>query len=215
MTDGRFTFTAAVRVIVGVHDRTAHRRTGTEVTGLTRFAHADDLVFEISDLTDRRLASHGNESHFAGRHFDCRIRALFCHDLRRDTRASCDLTAATGLHLDIMDHRTDRDVRKRKRVADFDIGFLSAENLVADVQTDGSENVSLFAVRIDEERNVRAAVGIVLNALNRCGNAVFVPLKINDTVLSLIAAADVTNGDFALVVSSARLALILDRKSVV
>ena len=56
MSDGRFAFAAAVRVVVRVHYRTADGGTGTEVTGLARFTYTDNLVFEITYLTYRCLA---------------------------------------------------------------------------------------------------------------------------------------------------------------
>src|SRR5699024_7700358 len=120
VTDRRLAFTTAVRVIVGVHDRTADRGTDTEVTGLACLADADDLVLKVADLTDGRAAHCGDETHLARRHLDGRIVALARHDLRGDACASRDLTAATGLHLDVVDGRTDGDVRKGQGVADFD-----------------------------------------------------------------------------------------------
>ena len=86
----------------------------------------------------------------------------------------------------------------------------AARHLVADVEADGGEDVALFAVCIDEEGDVRAAVGIVLDALDRCGDAVLIALEIDDAVLALVAAADVADRDPAGVVSAAGLALILE-----
>ena len=172
MTDGRLAFAAAVRVVVGVHDRAADGGTGTEVARLARLADADDLMLDVADLTDGRAALCGDEAHLARRHLDGRIAVFACHDLGGDARSTRDLCAAAGLHLDVVHHGTDGDIFESERVAHLDIGTKAARHLVADVEADGSEDVALFAVCIDEEGDVRAAVGIVLDALDRCGDAV-------------------------------------------
>ena len=60
MTDGRFAFTAAVRVVVRVHYRTAYGRLHAEMTGFTRFSDTDNFVFYVADLSDRRFARYGD-----------------------------------------------------------------------------------------------------------------------------------------------------------
>ena len=59
-----------------------------------------------------------------------------------------------------------------------------------------------------QKRDVGRAVGIVLGLGHARGDVILVALEIDDTVLDSIAAADMTNGDFTLIVSSARFALI-------
>ena len=66
---GRLALAAAVRVIARVHDGTADGGTYAHVTGFTRFAYADDFVFQIAHLTDGRLAGNEHVSHFAAGHF--------------------------------------------------------------------------------------------------------------------------------------------------
>ena len=88
-------------------------------------------------------------------------------------------------------------------------GAGAREHLIAYVQAYGREDVPLFAVCICKKRDVRRTVGVVLNGLNRCGDAVFVALEIYYPVFDLVAAADVANGYPAHVVSAAGLALIV------
>lgn len=91
------------------------------MTSLARFADANDFVVEIADLTDRRSAVDENVSHFAAGHtHDC-VFAFFCHKLCRVACRSCDDSAVAGLQLDVVDHRTDGNCGKRKRVAHFDV----------------------------------------------------------------------------------------------
>ena len=56
---------------------------------------------------------------------------------------------------------------------------------------------------------MRRPVGVVLNTLDRCGDTVLIALEVDNSVFCSVAAADMTNGDFALVVSAARFALIV------
>jgi hypothetical protein len=64
-----------------------------------------------------------------------------------------------------------------------------------------------------QEGDVRAAVGVVLNALDLCGNIVFISLEIDDAVLSSVAAADMSYRDLTGVVAAARLSHVLDKAS--
>ncbi len=60
---------------------------------------------------------------------------------------------------------------------------------------------------------MRRAVGVVLYRLNGCGNAVLIALEIDYSVFDSVAAADMTNGNFTLIVSAARLALVVQKAS--
>ena len=111
MTDGRLAFAAAVRVVVGVHNRAADGGTDAEVARLTRLTYSYNLVLDVADLTDGRLALDGNESHFARRHLQGRVGALFCHYLSGNAGGSRYLRAAAGLKLDCVHDGTYGDVR--------------------------------------------------------------------------------------------------------
>ncbi len=74
--------------------------------------------------------------------------------------------------------------------------------MVANLQAGRSQNVSLFAVRISNQRDVCRSVGIVFDCLYQCRHAVFVAFEVNDSVFNLGAAAAVANGQFALIVSA-------------
>ena len=213
MSDRALTFTAAVRVVVRVHNRASDGRLNAEMTGFAGFADAYNFVLYVADLPYGCLALNGNESHFAGRHLQSRVRALFCHNLRGNSCRSRNLRAASGLHFDCVDYRTYGDFRKRKAVARLDVRARTRKHLVAYRKSDGRENVSLFAVCISEKRDVRRPVGVVLNGLNRCGYTVLITLEIDYSVFGFVAAADMTNGYFALIVSAARFALIVKSAS--
>ena len=88
---------AAVRVVVGVHDGTAHGGTGAEVTGFARLAEVHNLVLEVAYLAHGSLAFYGDEPHFARGHFEGCVCALFCHYLGGDACGPRYLRAAAGL----------------------------------------------------------------------------------------------------------------------
>ena len=60
MTDGRTSFTTTVRVIAGVHYRTANGRTDTLVTGLTCFTNLNGIVLNVTYLTNGCFAIETN-----------------------------------------------------------------------------------------------------------------------------------------------------------
>ena len=115
--------------------------------------------------------------HFTGtslirpRHFEGCVSALFRHNLRGDARRPRNLRASAGLHFYCVDYGTYGDIGKRERVARLNVCRGTRKHLVADRKSYGRENVSLFAVGVREERDVRRTVGVVLNALNRCGSS--------------------------------------------
>ena len=170
-------------------------------------------MLDVSDLADRCAAGYGNETHFAAGHFERCVSALFRHELRGDSRRARDLAAPARLEFDVVYHRTDGDVFERKAVACLDIGIRAAHDRIAHVQAHGREDISLFAVGINEQRDIGTAVGVILDAFDLCGNIVFISLEIDDAVFSSVAAADMAHGDLARIVAAAALAHIFDEAS--
>ena len=168
-------------------------------------------VLDIADLADRRAAALKHKPHFAAGHSQRDVFAFHSHDLRGHTRASGDLSALAWGQLDVVHHGTYGNIFKGKRIADLDVRGGAAHELVAHVEADGRENIRLYAVRVREERDVGASVGIVLNALYRRGDTVFRALEVDDAVFGTVAAADVTAGDFALVVAAAAVTLVVQQ----
>ena len=204
MSDRALAFAAAVRVVAGVHNGTADRGFNSEIPRLTRFAEMNNLVFDVAYLSDSSSAFNGNESHFSGRHFQSRVSALFCHNLSRDSRRSRNLRASAGLKLDCVNYGTYGYIRKRESIARLNVRAGARKHFVTDVKTYGREDVSLLAVRISEQSDMRGPVRVVLYTLNRCGDTVLIALEVYNSVFRSVAAAYMTNGYFALVVSAAR-----------
>ena len=174
-----------MRVVVRVHYDAAYFRTSAHVAFSARFAQAHKLVIEVAHLTDRRLATSEDVSHLAAGKTERRVLAFFRHQLSRGACGLGYLSAASRLHFDVVYERTDGNVRERQSVARFDVRVRSAYYGVSDVESDGRENVSLFAVSVMQERDVCRAARIVFDAGYLCGYAVLVSLEIDYAVFRL------------------------------
>ncbi len=101
-----------------------------------------------------------------------------------------------------MNGRTNRDIAHRQGVACFDCSIIARLNLVASFQAFRGEDVTAFAIFVQNQRDVRGTVRIVLKTLNNCWDTVFVAFEVNNTISLLVATTDVTSGDTAIVVTT-------------
>src|SRR5712675_3008262 len=65
------------------------------------------------------------------------------------------------------------------------------------------DDVALFAIRVMQQRNVRAAIGVVFDGRNFRGHADFVAPEIYLAVLLLVATAAMPDHNFAVIVAAA------------
>lgn len=110
------------------------------------------------------------------------------HQLRRAARAADKLTALAGIQFNVVNKRTDRNVGDRKRVSRLDIRIRRRINRIAVGESHRRDNVAFCPIFIFQKRNIRAAVGIILNA-NDFRRALSGALKVNDSVFLLVSAA--------------------------
>jgi hypothetical protein len=73
----------------------------------------------------------------------------------------------------------------------------------------GGNDVASLTVGITEERDVGASVGVVLDPLNLCGNAIFDATKIDDAIVLLVATTAMPSRDPAKIVAAGCLGLRL------
>src|SRR5262249_45789878 len=141
--------------------------------------------------------------------------AAFAGDqLHRGAGAARELRALARLHLDAVHGRADRDVAQRQRVAGLDRRVAARHQLVADIHALRRDDVAALAVDVAQQRDVRRAVRVVLDALDAAGDAFLVALEIDDAIVLLRAAALVPRRDAAVVVTAAGLALRFDQRGV-
>ena len=77
----------------------------------------------------------------------CKL-AFFCHELCFGACSTNELSAFARLELDVVNHGTYGDVRKRECVADDDVGIGAALDRVAYFEAVRCEDVALFSVCI-------------------------------------------------------------------
>ena len=181
------------------------------MTDTAGFAERDVGVVDVADLTDGGVAVHADLAHFAGRHADGRESALLRHELRGVARGADELRTLARVHFDVVDNGTHGDVRQRQSVARLDVGALAGNDHITGGETDRSENVAALAVGILDQRDVGAAVGVVLQAEDLRLDVALVALEVDDAVLLPVAAAVMANGDAAVVVAAGVLLLDLDQ----
>src|SRR5271168_3116218 len=196
-------FTAAVRVIHGVHGHAAHRRLNTAPTRAASFAKVFILVIEIAHLANRRRAIHGKFPYFTRRQFDQRQVALFAEQLRRSACRSHYLSATPWIQFQVVHLRAGRNVPELHGISRKNVRAFAGGNRSAYFEPHGMQNVALLAVGIVQERQIRAAVRVVLDGRNRGGHAGLVATEIHFAILLLVAAAAMPNDDLALIVAAA------------
>ncbi|SAD87560.1 Uncharacterised protein [Enterobacter cloacae] len=112
-----------------------------------------------------------------------------------------------------MNGRTNRDIAHRQGVACFDCSINARLNLVASFQAFRGQDVTAFAIFVQNQRDVRGTVRIVLKTLNNCWDTVFVAFEVNNTISLLVATTDVTSGDTAIVVTTTGFAVFFQQRS--
>src|SRR5260370_1128755 len=82
--------------------------------------------------------------------------------------------------------RPERDFLQWQCVADLRLAAGACTDLLADIQSDRGEDVSLFLVRIFEERDAAGAIRIVFDPDDLRLDSAPLALEINDPVLLLV-----------------------------
>src|SRR5690606_25177741 len=85
---------------------------------------------------------------------------------------------------------------------DLDVCVRTGYDLVADLQAFRSDNITLLAVHVVDQGDVRRTVRIVLDRRDVADDAVLIPLEVDDAVFTLMSAAMVANRNFTLVIAA-------------
>src|SRR5258708_32207422 len=104
-----------------------------------------------------------------------------------------------------MDRSAGGNVPQRQSVANQNVSFRTAYDLLPHLQPHGLEDVALFAVQIRHQRDARRAVRIVLDGNNLAGDSGLVALEINDPQLALVPATTMPDRDLARITAPARM----------
>src|SRR5215472_3701497 len=196
-------FATAMRMIHGVHGYTANRGTDAAPARAPGLSKAFILVVEVAHLANRGHTVHGKLADFARRQFHEGNFALLAQQLRGTASRTDHLPAATGIELQVVHHGPRRNVLELQRIAGKNVRAFARGNRGADLQPDGVNDVALLASGVVQQRQVRAAVRVVLDGRHFRGHADFVATKVHLAVLLLMTAAAMPDHHLALVVAPA------------
>src|SRR6185503_7327483 len=97
-------------------------------------------------------------------------------------------------------------------VARADRRLGAGEQLHAGAQALGRDDIAALAIRVDQQRDVRAAVRVVLQALDPRDDAVLVRApEVHDAVVPLVPAPLVAHGDAPEVIAAGLPDLLLEQ----
>src|SRR5688572_8656832 len=187
-----------------IHDDAADRRPDAAPALRAGLAVDDQAVVFVADFADRRATVDVHLAHLGRPQTDRRVEPFARHELCGGPGAARELTAPARLELDVVDLRADRNVADRQRVACLDRGLGARLDRVACRDALRREDVTTLAVCVEHERDVRVAVGVVLESLDLAWHAVLRAAEVDDTVALLMAAALVPRREPTLVVARAR-----------
>src|SRR5919202_991716 len=201
-TDGSPSLSPAVGMVPGVHDRATDRGAAAQVTRAARLADGLVLVVEVADLADGGPRLHRDQAHLTGGHAHGGVVAFAGHQLRSTPGRAHQLGPTAGIQLDVVHGRAQRDVAQGQAIADADLGIRSAHQAIADLEAIGRRDVALLAIFIEQQRDARRAVGVVLDGRHTGRHAVFVALEVDEAVQALVPAAAVAGRYASLVVAA-------------
>lgn len=187
MSTGSAAFATTHGVIDRVHNHAAVARTTAEPARAAGLTGAFERVFAIAHDADGCSAGGKDFASFARRKFDNSIVALARHYLCEGAGAASDECALAGTELDVVYQRTYRYLTQRQAVAYFGSHVFAGNHGGADFEAVGRDDVRFGTVDVIQQGDACRAVGVVLDALDYGGYAVFVSLKVYDTVLAFVA----------------------------
>src|SRR6185503_5082444 len=162
-----------------------------------------EVVLGIAGFADGRAAVDMHLADLARAQAELRIRAFARQHLHVRARGACELRPFAGEHLDAVHLGADRDVAQRQRIARLDRRLGPRHELGADRHAFRRDHVAALAVGVEQQRDVRAAVRVVLEALDLGRDAVLVAAEIDQAQVMLVAAALVTRRHATVVVAAA------------
>src|SRR5687768_8467817 len=186
---------AAHRVVDGVHHGAAHGGPESLPAHAPRLAHGHVLVVEVAHLADGGHALERHAPHLARGQLQRGAVAFLGEQLRLSARAAAHLRAATRLQLHVVHEGAHRDVADGQRVAGQDVGLRPRHHDVVHLDAVGRDDVALLAVAVEEQRQPRGAVGVVLDGGHARGNARLVALEVHLAQHALVPAAAMAHGD--------------------
>src|SRR5687768_10568379 len=205
--------TAAQRVIDRVHRHAADLGPSAAPARSAGLAERQVLVIEVSDLADRRLALGVHPADLGAREAQQAEAALAGHQLHPGAGCAGQLPALPRLELHVVDRRPERDRGQRQRVAGLHVRARSGLDRVAHRQPVGGQDVTLLAVGVMDQSDVRRAVRIVFDGRHLAGNSVLVALEVDSPVATLVSTPAPAHRHMAVAVPPAARGFGLDQRA--
>src|SRR5580700_5591833 len=159
-------FAAAVRMIDRVHDDAAHRRANTEPAHRAGFAEHAQTVFIVADFADGCATVDMHLAHFTGLQPQTGVHAFARGELSGRAGAARHLAAFADLQFDVVYRAADRNVAQRHRIAGLYRRVGAGADLIARLHALRRQNVAALAVLVEDQREMRGAIRIILEALD-------------------------------------------------
>ena len=169
----------------------------------------------VGDFTNGCTALNVDLADFTRTHAHLGVNAFARQQRSRCASRTRNLRTFARLQLDAVNSRTDRNIADRQGVTHADWRFGATNNTGTHFQIARCNVVAALAINVAHQRDVRRTVGIVFDAFDLGGDAVLVVAhEIDHTVVVTVAAALVTDGDVAVVVTASLLELRLQQRRI-
>ena len=181
------------------------------MSGLTCLTDLNGVMLDVTNLSDGCLAIQTDPTNFTGRKSHlCQTVGLLGDQLCHRTCGTNELSALAGVKLDVVDYGTNGNVGDRQSVAGLDICICAGVNDVTCSQSLGSDDIALGSLGVLEQCDISGSVGVVLDTNDRVRVRILT-LEVDDSVLDLVSAASVANGDSSVAVTARMLLLGYDQ----
>ena len=196
-------FTAAVRVVDGVHRGTAHRRADALPSVSPRFSDDHEPVFFVGNFAYRCPCRIDDATYFRGGKFQMRVARILRDYLAVIPRRARETRAVARFELDVVDEGAHGNFAERQAVAEGQRCGLRNDECAADRDPARQEHVAFLAVLVDRKSDESAPERVVFDTGNPCGNVLFVETEINVAVPLFVPASLMPHGDAAEAVAAA------------
>src|SRR6185369_6704327 len=202
---GGLALAAAVRVVDRVHHDTADGGALALPPHTAGLTPVDVRLLGVADLADGGAAAHVDAADLTGRHAQRGVGAFLAQQLNAGAGRAGHFGPAAWPQLHGVDDGACGDVAQRQVVAGLDVGVRPLLDHVALRNALRCEDVALLTVDVVQQRDVRGAVGVVLDVRDLGVDAVLVvATEVDHAVGALVATTLVPGGDASVRVAAAR-----------
>src|SRR5690554_6117809 len=128
------TFSTTMGVIDGIHRYTADPRPTPQPAAASCLTNGEVLMVYVPHLSEGSPASSQDHPNFAGRQTQGCVAPFPSHQLSRGAGRTGQLTALTGLQLNVVDNTTNGNILQRQCITYPNVGLRARLNDIAHLQ---------------------------------------------------------------------------------